>query len=90
MDIVKNPKIDWLGKKWYFIGVSLFLALVSALSLLAGGGLNLGVDFTGGTLVYVKFKETPDLERIRSTLGQADLGAEEVTRFGPADTVPTD
>jgi preprotein translocase subunit SecF len=81
MDIVKNPKIDWLGKKWYFIGVSLFLALVSALSLLAGGGLNLGVDFTGGTLVYVKFKETPDLERIRSTLGQADLGAEEVTRF---------
>ncbi len=81
MDIVKNPKIDWLGKKWYFIGVSSFLVMVSALSLLVGEGLNLGVDFTGGTLVYVKFKETPDLQRIRSTLGQADLGAEEVTRF---------
>ncbi len=81
MDIVKNPKIDWLGKKWYFIGVSSFLVMASALSLLVGEGLNLGVDFTGGTLVYVKFKETPDLERIRSTLGQADLGAEEVTRF---------
>ena len=81
MDIVKNPKIDWLGKKWIFIGASVLLGLLSLVSLGVGNGLNLGVDFTGGTLVYVKFKETPDLERIRSTLGQADLGAQEVTRF---------
>ncbi len=81
MDIVRNPKIDWLGKKWYFIGVSAFFGLLSALSLLVGEGLNLGVDFTGGTLVYVKFMEAPDLKRIRSTLGRADLGAQEVTRF---------
>jgi len=81
MDIVKNPKIDWLGKKWIFIGASTLLGLLSAFSLVVGNGLNLGVDFTGGTLVYVKFKDTPDLERIRSTLSQADLGAQEVTRF---------
>jgi preprotein translocase subunit SecF len=81
MDIVRNPKIDWLGKKWYFIGFSVVLGLLSAGSLLVGTGLNLGVDFTGGTLVYVKFNSTPDLQRIRSTLGQANLGAEEVTRF---------
>jgi preprotein translocase subunit SecF len=81
MDIVKNPKIDWLGKKWIFIGASVLLGLLSLVSLGVGNGLNLGVDFTGGTLVYVKFRETPDLERIRSTLGQADLGAQEVTRF---------
>lgn len=81
MDIVKNPKIDWLGKKWIFIGASALLGLLSVSSLVVGNGLNLGVDFTGGTLVYVKFREAPDLERIRSTLGQADLGAQEVTRF---------
>ena len=81
MDIVKNPKIDWLGKKWIFLGVSAVLGLVSALSIVAAGRLNLGVDFTGGTLVYVKMKETPDLERIRRALAAAELNAEEVTRF---------
>jgi len=81
MDIVKNSKIDWLGKKWIFIGVSAFLVLTSVLSFLFAGGLNLGVDFTGGTLVYVKFKDAPDIERIRRALTGAGLSAEEVTRF---------
>jgi preprotein translocase subunit SecF len=80
MDIVSNPKIDWLGKKWYFIGVSLILGVVAAISLITLG-LNLGVDFTGGTLVYIKFQQDPNLEKIRSTLATADLGAQEVSRF---------
>ena len=81
MDIVKNSKIDWLGKKWIFISVSLILGLIGLIAILTGG-LNMGVDFSGGTLVYVKFQETPDLERIRNLLdGRADLNAEAVTRF---------
>ena len=81
MDIVKNTKIDWLGKKWIFISVSLILGTLGLISILSGG-LNMGVDFTGGTLVYVKFQDTPNLERIRGLLdGTADLNAESVTRF---------
>jgi preprotein translocase subunit SecF len=81
MDIVKNTKINWLGMKWIFIAVSLILGTLGLVSILSGG-LNLGVDFTGGTLVYVKFKDTPDLEKIRGLLdGTADLNAEAVTRF---------
>jgi preprotein translocase subunit SecF len=80
MDIITNPRIDWLGKKWYFIGVSLVLAALGAGSLLTQG-LSLGVDFTGGTLVYVKFNQSPDLERVRTTLSRAGLRLETVTRF---------
>lgn len=81
MDIVKNSKIDWLGKKWIFISISLILGVIGLISILTGG-LNLGVDFSGGTLVYAKFQDTPDLERIRSLLdGKAELNAEAVTRF---------
>jgi preprotein translocase subunit SecF len=80
MDIVKNPKVDWLGLKWVFISISLILTVIAGVSIVLGG-LNLGVDFTGGTLVYVKFKEEPQLERIREILSEAALQAEEVIRF---------
>lgn len=81
MDIVRDPKIDWMGKKWYFIALSFVLAVTGALSIFGMNGLNLGVDFTGGTLVYVKFKEPPQMERIRSSLTRGGLNAQEVTRF---------
>jgi len=80
MDIVRNPKVDWLGLKWIFVSISLILIVIAGVSV-ALGGLNLGVDFTGGTLVHVKFKEEPQLERIRETLSEAALQAEEVVRF---------
>ena len=80
MDIVKNPKVDWLGLKWIFISISLILTVLAGVSVVFGG-LNLGVDFTGGTLVYVKFKEEPQLERIREIMSEAALQAEEVIRF---------
>ncbi len=80
MDIVKDSKIDWLGLKWFFVGISLTLMAIGAISIVIRG-VNLGVDFTGGTLVHVKFTEEPDLDRIRLTLGEAGLKAEEVIRF---------
>src|SRR5690606_7581656 len=81
MDIVRNPDIDWLGMKWIFLTVSAVLAVIGGISLFMLNGLNLGVDFTGGTLVYVKFEDTPDLARIREVLSSSELQAQEVTRF---------
>jgi preprotein translocase subunit SecF len=80
MDIVKEPNIDWLGMKWIFFGISAFLMITGGIFMLSKG-LNLGVDFTGGTLVYVKFKEEPQLDQIRQTLTAEALRAEEVIRF---------
>ena len=80
MDIVKDPKVDWLKWKWIFIGTSLVFVLLGGGALLVSG-LNLGIDFTGGTLVYVKFKDTPRIDTIRTALNQAGLSAQEVVRF---------
>lgn len=80
MEIIKEPKIDWLAKKWIFLSLSSALVVAGFVSIYTKG-LHLGLDFTGGTLVYVKFKEEPQLERIRQALGAAGLKAEEVIRY---------
>ena len=80
MDIVTDPKVDWLGLKWVFAGLSVVFVLAGGVSM-AVGGLNLGVDFTGGTMVYVKFQDEPRLEQVREILAQAGLRAEEVIRY---------
>lgn len=81
MQLLKDPKIDWLGMSRILIVISLVFSALGAGSILLQGGLRLGVDFLGGTLAYVKFKDEPQLDRVRRTLSEADLKAEEVTRF---------
>ncbi len=80
MEIVKNPNFDWLGKKFVFLGVSFVLVAGGAISLLTSG-LGLSVDFTGGSLVFVKFQETPDLERIRSVMSAEQFRTQGISRF---------
>ncbi len=80
MEIVRQPKIEWLAMKWIFLAFSFVLVLLSTLWMVLNGP-NLGVDFTGGTLVYVKFKEVPQFDRIRKSLTDGGIKAEELTRF---------
>ena len=67
VELFRNPKVDWLNAKKFFIGVTIFLLLMGALAV-QFRGFNLGVDFTGGTLMTVRFKEQPSLVQIRSAL----------------------
>jgi preprotein translocase subunit SecF len=73
LQILHDVKIDWLGNRLWFIGVSVLLmlaGLASAIVRQATGGqaFNLGVDFKGGTVVTAKFKQRPADEAIRSAL----------------------
>lgn len=83
-----NPdlKVDFLGKRklaMIFSGVLLLLSL----GLVAGKGLNFGIDFTGGTLVEVKFKEAPAIADIREALTPAGFGQAIIQEFGSPDEV---
>lgn len=84
MEFLREPKIDWLGKKWYFIAGSAVLFVAGLISVLARGGLTYGIDFRGGTLVYVKFAKAPDLDALRAELRRQNLGDATLQRFGAA------
>ncbi len=73
MEFFRNTNIDFLGKKWYFLSFSLVFSVAGILSMMFWHGVPLGVDFRGGTLVYVKFVNTPNIPAIRSELDRAGL-----------------
>lgn len=86
MEFFGEVNIDWLGKKWYFLGFSLIFSISGLLSIFFWHGLPLGVDFQGGTLIYLKFDQPPQVDRIRQAADQAGLHDIKTQRFGrPAD-----
>lgn len=73
MEFFRDTNIDFLGYKWYFLTFSLIFSVAGILSMLFWHHIPLGVDFRGGTLVYVKFAETPNNNAIRASLDKAGL-----------------
>jgi preprotein translocase subunit SecF len=68
VEIFKKVSIDWIGKKWYFFGLSWVLVALGIVGYFVRGGLAYGIDFTGGTIIYLKFNRTPNLDLIRKSL----------------------
>jgi preprotein translocase subunit SecF len=83
VELFRNTNIDFLGKKWYFLAFSLIFSVAGLLSIFFWHGVPLGVEFRGGTLVYVKFAQTPDPDQIRPELNRAGLHDPKIQRFGP-------
>jgi preprotein translocase subunit SecF len=73
MEFFKGVNVDWMGKAKYFVTLSLVLLAVGWASILKNGGLRYGIDFRGGTLVYVRFAGTPPIDQIRKGLQAAGL-----------------
>jgi preprotein translocase subunit SecF len=73
VEFFRNTNIDFLGKKWYFLAFSLVFSVAGLFSMLFWHGIPYGVDFRGGTLVYVKFSHTPDDNALRAAMDRAGL-----------------
>lgn len=70
--------MDWLGKKWYFLGFSLIFSVAGIISMSVhwaqiGSPVPLGVDFRGGTQVRMQFQRTPDTSQIRSAMDASGI-----------------
>jgi|ERR1051326_4107120 preprotein translocase subunit SecF len=81
IQIFRNVNIDWLGKRRFFIGMSILLMLAGMGTALyrhrfhpnGTEAFNLGIDFKGGTVVTARFKRPPSAEDIRSAIDKAGI-----------------
>jgi preprotein translocase SecF subunit len=81
IEIFHNPNYDFIGKrKWAYIASAL-VTLIGVVSLLTQG-LRYDIDFTGGTLVQVRFEKTPTVAAIRAGLNRINLGESIIQEFG--------
>ncbi|MGM0769831.1 MAG: protein translocase subunit SecF [Pseudomonadota bacterium] len=84
-DTQKKP-IDFMGIRKIASVFSIALIIVSIV-LLATRGLNLGMDFTGGTSVELEYQEPPGLDEVRDTLNDAGYSNFVVQNFGSDTTI---
>jgi preprotein translocase subunit SecF len=75
VELFRTTNIDWLGKKWYFLGFSLIFSVAGLLSILFWHHIPLGVDFKGGTQVRVAFAQPPNEDHIRQAMNRAGVHA---------------
>jgi preprotein translocase subunit SecF len=70
IELIKNPNIDFLGKRYIAFVLSgiLFILGIIAIIEIARGHANLGIDFAGGTAIQLKFQKPIALHDIRLAL----------------------
>jgi len=81
-----KTKFNFMGGRKIAMAISTLLILISLGSLVTRG-LNVGIDFTGGTVIEVGYPTTVDLQPIRDALARAGYGDAIVQHFGSAKEV---
>jgi preprotein translocase subunit SecF len=72
---------DFMGIRWYCIGASLLLLVLSVASLIKPG-LLWGTDFKGGTEVEIAFKQAVDAGKVRQIVTESGFGSPDVVAVG--------
>lgn len=70
VELFKNIKIDFIGKRNYFYAFSILFLLISLGTFIKNKGPILGIEFTGGTLLQIGFKDLSPIDKIRGSLTQ--------------------
>ncbi len=82
MEFFRNPNIDFLGRKWYFLAFSAIFSVAGVFSMLFWHGIPLGIEFRGGTLVQIKFTHAPNDATVRAALDHAGLHHFKLQTYG--------
>jgi preprotein translocase subunit SecF len=84
MEFIKpGLKIDFVGKMKYAIIFSAILTILCIGSVIFHDGLNLGIDFAGGSIIQVKVQKDISADKIRQALRSTRLENSIIQQFGP-------
>lgn len=81
-----NTNIDFLRWRKLAMGWSVAVLLIAVGALLVRG-MNLGLDFTGGTVIEVQYPEPVEIPKVRETLAKAGFGDAQTQHFGTSRDV---
>ena len=82
--IPNDININFVGMRYAAFLFS-FLIVAASIFLISTKGLNMGIDFTGGTIIEIRTPVEPNIEDLRKTLNTLDLGAISIQEFGSVD-----
>ncbi len=85
MSLFAEAKYDFVGKRRIAAVISLVLVVAGLASLGMKGGPKYSIDFTGGSLIQVKFSEAVPADAVRDVLGSVGHSEAEIQRFGGPD-----
>jgi preprotein translocase subunit SecF len=83
IELFHNPNYNFIGSRRWAYAVSIAITLIGLASL-AVRGLSYDIDFTGGTLIQVRFEQPPSVATIRAGLGRIKLAESIIQQFGDA------
>ncbi len=81
IELFHAPNYNFIGKRRWAYAVSALIMLIG-LGSLGLRGLRYDIDFTGGTLVQVRFEQPPTVGAIRAGLGRIQLGESVIQQYG--------
>ena len=83
INIIRDTKIDFLGKRRIAFVISAILVIVGLLTVvrIGQGKANLGIDFAGGTAVQLKFEQPIRIDEVRAALARNDFPEAELQEF---------
>ena len=84
MQVFKTPNFNFIQWRWYAFALSAAVILGGLGTMIVGEGLPLGVDFSGGTIVVLRFEESVTEEAVRDALDTVE-GQKVVQQYGDAD-----
>ncbi|HET6367647.1 MAG TPA: protein translocase subunit SecF [Pseudomonadales bacterium] len=82
IQLFHNPNYNFIGRRRWAYLLSIVFILVGLGSIAMKGGLRYGIDFSGGTLIQVRFEKPVAVERIRTALEDIKLGESVIQEFG--------
>jgi len=82
IQLFHDPNYNFIGRRRWAYLLSIAFILVGIGSMAMKGGLRYGIDFSGGTLIQVRFEKPVPVERIRTALDQIKLGESVIQEFG--------